>query len=398
MRAAIPDLALTTDLIVGFPGETDDGLPRRRVAAVEEVGFDGAFTFVFSPRGRHRGRRRCRTRSPRSVKRERIERLIEVVQRSAAERNAERVGGVEEVLVEGPSRTDPARPARPHAPQHDRQLHRQRRQPASSSRSGSRRDLDDPARRAGRPRRRVVASSAISSGTAASTSAISAACRPRTAAETRFGVGDPRRHARPAHRRRLGGARSASGVTRIVDLREQYRDRQRPAARPRRRGRPRPRPRRTTTSEHWLEIQALQSEAATHARVAATEIVYLRFLEHCRPRFVRGGRGGRDRWPRRRSSFHCHGGKDRTGLVAALLLRLAGVRSRTSPRTSAQPAYASQPRHEQWLASAESDEERARIERIAATPGDGDAGACSRRRSTQQLRRRRAATCWRRRP
>src|SRR3954466_6497658 len=49
MRAAIQDLALTTDLIVGFPGETDEDF-RGTVGAVEEVGFDGAFTFVFSPR------------------------------------------------------------------------------------------------------------------------------------------------------------------------------------------------------------------------------------------------------------------------------------------------------------------------------------------------------------
>src|SRR2546430_9562235 len=49
LRAAIPDLALTTDLIVGFPGETEDDF-RETLEAVEDVGFDGAFTFVFSPR------------------------------------------------------------------------------------------------------------------------------------------------------------------------------------------------------------------------------------------------------------------------------------------------------------------------------------------------------------
>ena len=104
MRAAIPDLALTTDLIVGFPGETEADF-RQTVEAVEEVGFDGAFTFVFSPRSGTEAATcptRCRTRSSG----DRIERLIEVVQRVAAARNAERVGGVEEVLVEGPSRTD----------------------------------------------------------------------------------------------------------------------------------------------------------------------------------------------------------------------------------------------------------------------------------------------------
>jgi tRNA-2-methylthio-N6-dimethylallyladenosine synthase len=106
MRAAIPDLALTTDLIVGFPGETGEDF-RATVAAVEEVGFDAAFTFVFSPRAGTEAAEMDGQVSE-EVKRERIEELIEVVQRSAAARNADRVGRVEEVLVEGPSRTDPA--------------------------------------------------------------------------------------------------------------------------------------------------------------------------------------------------------------------------------------------------------------------------------------------------
>jgi tRNA-2-methylthio-N6-dimethylallyladenosine synthase len=106
MRAAIPDLALTTDLIVGFPGETEEDF-RETIEVVEEVGFDGAFTFVFSPRSGTEAAA-MPDQLPEDVKRERIERLIDVVQRSAARRNAGRVGRVEEVLVEGPSRTDPA--------------------------------------------------------------------------------------------------------------------------------------------------------------------------------------------------------------------------------------------------------------------------------------------------
>jgi tRNA-2-methylthio-N6-dimethylallyladenosine synthase len=105
MRAAIPDLALTTDLIVGFPGETEEDF-RQTVEAVEEVGFDGAFTFVFSPRSGTEAATMA-DQVPENVKRDRIEQLIDVVQRSAASRNAERIGRVEEVLVEGPSRTDP---------------------------------------------------------------------------------------------------------------------------------------------------------------------------------------------------------------------------------------------------------------------------------------------------
>ena len=104
LRAAIPDLALTTDLIVGFPGETEDDF-RETMEVVEGVGFDGAFTFVYSPRAGTEAAA-MPDQIPDDVKRDRIERLVEVVQRVAAARNAARVGGVEEVLVEGPSRTD----------------------------------------------------------------------------------------------------------------------------------------------------------------------------------------------------------------------------------------------------------------------------------------------------
>jgi len=106
MRAAIPDLALTTDLIVGFPGETDEDF-EQTVTAVEQVGYDSAFTFVFSPRHGTEAAT-MPDQVPDEVKQERIERLIEVAQRVAETRNRERIGRVEEVLVEGPSRTDEA--------------------------------------------------------------------------------------------------------------------------------------------------------------------------------------------------------------------------------------------------------------------------------------------------
>jgi tRNA-2-methylthio-N6-dimethylallyladenosine synthase len=105
LRAAIPDLALTTDIIVGFPGETEYDF-RETVELVEEVAFDGAFTFVYSPRTGTEAAG-LPDQIPEDVKRDRIERLIDVVQRVARQRNDDRVGGVEEVLVEGPSRTDP---------------------------------------------------------------------------------------------------------------------------------------------------------------------------------------------------------------------------------------------------------------------------------------------------
>jgi tRNA-2-methylthio-N6-dimethylallyladenosine synthase len=106
MRAAIPDLALTTDLIVGFPGETDADF-EQTVSAVQEVGYDSAFTFVFSPRAGTEAAA-LDGQVPEEVRRRRIERLVDVVQQSATARNADRIGRVEEVLVEGPSRTDPA--------------------------------------------------------------------------------------------------------------------------------------------------------------------------------------------------------------------------------------------------------------------------------------------------
>jgi tRNA-2-methylthio-N6-dimethylallyladenosine synthase len=104
LRDAIPDLALGTDIIVGFPGETESDFGETLEVA-QEVGYDSAFTFVYSPRSGTQAAE-MPDQVPDDVKRERMERLVEVVQRGAAERNAARVGLVEEVLVEGPSRTD----------------------------------------------------------------------------------------------------------------------------------------------------------------------------------------------------------------------------------------------------------------------------------------------------
>jgi tRNA-2-methylthio-N6-dimethylallyladenosine synthase len=105
LRAAIPDLALGTDLIVGFPGETDADF-EETLTLVEDVRFDSAFTFIYSPRA---GTEAASLPNPvpDAVKHKRLELLVDRVQRIAAERNAERVGRVEEVLVEGSSRTDP---------------------------------------------------------------------------------------------------------------------------------------------------------------------------------------------------------------------------------------------------------------------------------------------------
>jgi tRNA-2-methylthio-N6-dimethylallyladenosine synthase len=104
MRAAIPDLALTTDVIVGFPGETERDF-EETIQLVEEVGYDGAFTFVYSPRQGTEAATMA-DQVPEDVKRERIEQLVEVIQRIARERNRQRIGRDEEVLVEGTSRTE----------------------------------------------------------------------------------------------------------------------------------------------------------------------------------------------------------------------------------------------------------------------------------------------------
>ncbi len=104
LRDAIPDLALGTDVIVGFPGETEDDF-RQTLELVEAVRFDSAYTFIYSPRQGTEAATMA-DQVPDEVKHERLEGLVGVVQRIAAERNAERVGRVEEVLVEGASRTD----------------------------------------------------------------------------------------------------------------------------------------------------------------------------------------------------------------------------------------------------------------------------------------------------
>ena len=106
IRAAIPGIALTTDIIVGFPGETDAEFSET-LSLVDEVGYDHAFTFVYSPR-RGTDAARMDDQVPEPVKKERIQRLVERVQHHAAARNAALCGTVQEVLVEGPSRTDPS--------------------------------------------------------------------------------------------------------------------------------------------------------------------------------------------------------------------------------------------------------------------------------------------------
>ncbi len=107
IREHVPDCALTTDIIVGFPGETDDDF-EQTLEVAEEVGYDGAFTFIYSPR-RGTEAATLADQIPHELKVARMERLVEVIQRRAHERAQRFVGRTLEVLVEGPSRTDPSR-------------------------------------------------------------------------------------------------------------------------------------------------------------------------------------------------------------------------------------------------------------------------------------------------
>ena len=106
-RAAIPDLAVTTDIIVGFPGETEaDFLATLELA--ETAQYDAAYTFVFSPRPGTAAAEMVDDFVPDAVARERMDRLTELVERHGPAKHEARVGRVEEVVVEGPSKKDPA--------------------------------------------------------------------------------------------------------------------------------------------------------------------------------------------------------------------------------------------------------------------------------------------------
>jgi tRNA-2-methylthio-N6-dimethylallyladenosine synthase len=106
-RRAIPDLAVSTDLIVGFPGETEEDFTKT-LEVVAEAQYDFAYTFIFSPRpGTEAAALTDHFVDP-VVCGERFERLRIVVEHSALVRHQARVGRVEEVLVEGPSKKEPA--------------------------------------------------------------------------------------------------------------------------------------------------------------------------------------------------------------------------------------------------------------------------------------------------
>jgi tRNA-2-methylthio-N6-dimethylallyladenosine synthase len=106
-RAAVSDLAVTTDLIVGFPGETDDDF-ERTLEVVAEACFDSAYTFIYSPRPGTEAAVRTEEFVASDVVAERFARLRVVVEHSALAKHEARVGRVEEVLIEGPSKRVPS--------------------------------------------------------------------------------------------------------------------------------------------------------------------------------------------------------------------------------------------------------------------------------------------------
>ena len=104
-RAAVEDLAVSTDIIVGFPGETEqDFVQTLEVAA--EARYDSAFTFIFSPRPGTAAAEMADRFVPHDVSVDRYERLRRVIERSSRLANEARIGRVEEVVVEGPSKKD----------------------------------------------------------------------------------------------------------------------------------------------------------------------------------------------------------------------------------------------------------------------------------------------------
>ena len=180
---------------------------------------------------------------------------------------------------------------------------------------------------------------------------------------TRFGSvvrADSVGHLTPEGWRALVG----TGVTRIVDLRQDFEQAGDP-------------PRELAVEvvhvpifeelpeEAWTTVQELSETAPTHAE--SQRRVYLFFLERARVRFGAAIQAVATA-PQGTVVVHCHAGKDRTGIVAALLLRLAGVPAAAIGEDYALSGERLRPRHEEWFASAQDDVERARIERIAATP------------------------------
>jgi tRNA-2-methylthio-N6-dimethylallyladenosine synthase len=106
LRAIRPDLSLSTDIIVGFPGETEDDFAKT-MALVNEMSYDTSFSFIYSPRPGTPAAN-LHDDTPREVKLKRLQHLQATIEENVAKISQSMVGSVERILVEGPSRKDPA--------------------------------------------------------------------------------------------------------------------------------------------------------------------------------------------------------------------------------------------------------------------------------------------------
>lgn len=104
LREVCPDITISTDIIVGFPGETEGDF-EETITLCEEVRYDSAFTFIYSPR-EGTPAARFEDQIPEEVKHERFDRLVDTINRISLEKNERYLGGTYEVLVEGRSKND----------------------------------------------------------------------------------------------------------------------------------------------------------------------------------------------------------------------------------------------------------------------------------------------------
>lgn len=104
LREVDPDIAISTDIIVGFPGETEEEF-EETLTLCEEVRYDSAFTFLYSVR-KGTPAEKFENQIPEEIKHERFNRLVDVINRISAEKNAEYVERIEKVLVDGPSKNN----------------------------------------------------------------------------------------------------------------------------------------------------------------------------------------------------------------------------------------------------------------------------------------------------
>lgn len=104
LRATCPDLSISTDIIVGFPGETEEDF-LDTLSLVREVEYDSAFTFIYSPRVGTPAAK-YDEQIPENIKHERFDRLVEEVNRCSAKKNSEYLGKIVTVMVDGPSKND----------------------------------------------------------------------------------------------------------------------------------------------------------------------------------------------------------------------------------------------------------------------------------------------------